>query len=66
MKALRKLFGQDDKFFDLLEASAAEAQSSVQLLSTLVKDPAQAPTLDEFIHRRRRDKRITEEITASI
>lgn len=66
MKALRKLLGHDDKFFDLLEASALEAQSSVQLLAALVKNPEQAPTLDEFIHRRRNDKRITEEITESL
>ena len=66
MKILRKLLGHDDKFFDLLEASALEAQSSVQLLATLVKNPEQAPPLDEFIHRRRKDKRITEEITESL
>jgi uncharacterized protein len=66
MKALRKLLGQDDKFFDLLEASASEARSSVQLLANLVKNPEQAPALDEFIHRRRKDKRITEEITENL
>jgi len=66
MKALRKLLGQDDKFFDLLEASALEAKSSVQLLADLVKNPNQMPAMDEFIRRRREDKRITEEITESL
>ena len=66
MKALRKLLGHDDKFFDLLEASALEAQGSVQLLATLVKSPDKVPTLDDFILTRRKDKRITEEITEAL
>jgi uncharacterized protein Yka (UPF0111/DUF47 family) len=64
--ALRKLLGYEDKFFTLLEASAQEAQSSVQLLATLVRDRDQVPTLDEFMHARRKDKRITEEITEEL
>ena len=66
MKALRRLFGYDDKFFNLLEASAAEAQTSVQLLAQMVSQPAQLPTLDEFILSRRKDKRITENITEEL
>ena len=66
MKALRKLLGYDDKFFDLLESSALEAQGSVQLLATLVKSPDQVPSLDDFILTRRKDKRITEEITEAL
>jgi uncharacterized protein len=63
MNALRKLLGHDDKFFNLLEASAAEALTSVQLLGNLLKAPANAEGLDEFVQTRRKDKRITEEIT---
>jgi uncharacterized protein Yka (UPF0111/DUF47 family) len=63
---LRKLFGHDDKFFDLLEASAVEAQSSVQLLVNMLKNREQTPTLDEFVHTRRKDKRITEELTEEL
>jgi len=63
---LRKLLGHDDKFFDLLEASAVEAQSSVQLLVNMLKNPAGVPTLDEFVHARRKDKRITEKITEEL
>jgi len=63
---LRKLLGHDDKFFDLLESSAVEAQSSVQLLANMLKTPDAAPTLDEFVQTRRKDKRITEEITEEL
>ncbi len=66
MKALRRLFGYDDKFFDLLEASAVEAQNSVQLLVQMISQPAGLPTLDEFILSRRKDKRITENITEEL
>jgi uncharacterized protein len=63
---LRKLFGHDDKFFDLLESSAVEAQGSVQLLVNMLKEPEKTPTLDEFVQTRRKDKRITEEITEEL
>lgn len=66
MNYLRRLLGYDDKFFDLLEASALEAQSSVQLLANLVKHPEGVPTLDDFAQTRRKDKRITEEITEEL
>jgi hypothetical protein len=58
--------GYDDKFFELLESSAVEAQSSVQLLVAMLKTPDQVPTLDEFIQTRRKDKRITEQITEQL
>jgi uncharacterized protein Yka (UPF0111/DUF47 family) len=60
------MLGYDDQFFNLLEASAREAQSSVQLLAALVRNPGQMPSLDEFIQSRRKDKRITEEITEAL
>lgn len=66
LSALRRMFGYEDKFFTLLEASAREAQSSVQLLATLLRESDRIPTLDEFIHTRRKDKRITEEITEEL
>ena len=62
MKTLRKLLGYDDKFFDLLEASATEAQGSVQLLVELLRDSTKCPTMDAFVQTRRKDKRITEQI----
>jgi len=35
MFSLQRLLGKEDKFFDLLEASAAQARSSVQTLVRL-------------------------------
>lgn len=66
MNPLRKLLGYDDKFFNLLEASAEEAQSSVQLLVSMLKKANGMPTLDEFIQTRRKDKQITEEISEQL
>lgn len=66
MNAFRKLLGYDDKFFNLLEASAAEAQSSVQLLVGMIKKANGMPSLDEFIQTRRKDKQITEEISEQL
>ncbi|MBU6401631.1 MAG: DUF47 family protein [Verrucomicrobia bacterium] len=66
MFSLQKLLGKEDKFFDLLEASAEEARSSVQALLKFVKNPDQLKTLDEFISSRRNEKRITGEITETL
>ena len=66
MKSLRKLLGYDDKFFDLLEASAQEAQNSVQLLVAMLQQKENAQPLEEFAATRRKDKHITEEITEQL
>jgi uncharacterized protein Yka (UPF0111/DUF47 family) len=69
MFSLRKLFGKEEKFFDLLEASAEEARASaVQLTRFLQARAASGPpwNLDEFIQSRRKDKRITQKITEEL
>lgn len=66
MNALKKLMGQDEKFFDLLEASAREAQISVKLLTDLLRHPGASHELVEFTTARRKDKKITEEITEEL
>ena len=66
MKALRKLLGYDDRFYDLLEASALEAQGSVRLLVDILKSQDGTSTLDDIVQKRRKDKRITEEITEQL
>lgn len=66
MKWFRKLLGYDDKFFDLLEASAAQAQSSVVLLVALLGRRDEAPSLDAFVQSRRNEKLINEEITEQL
>ena len=66
MFSLQKLLGKEDKFFDLLEASAEEARSSVRALIKFIGNPDQLKTLDEFISSRRNEKRITAEITEAL
>ncbi|MEI6972069.1 MAG: DUF47 family protein, partial [bacterium] len=62
----RKVLGRDDKFFGLLDSSAAEAQNSVRLLVDMIRSPAGEVTLDGFVQARRNDKRITEQITEEL
>lgn len=63
MFSLQKLLGKDDKFFDLLQASAEEGLHSVGALKRILTNPSVTPTLDEFIASRRKDKAITHEIS---
>src|SRR5438552_3208949 len=62
MFSLQKLFGHDDKFFKLLEASAEECRASVQALRRVVSKIGGSSTLDEFVASRRKGKQITTEI----
>ncbi|HEY9250489.1 MAG TPA: DUF47 family protein [Rariglobus sp.] len=69
MLSLKKLFGKDEKFYDLLEASAEEALTSTKLLTSYLqrsKAFTAASDLDEFIQSRRKDKRITQQITEEL
>lgn len=66
MNFFKKLLGYDDKFFVLLEASAAEAQSSVQLLVNMIRQPETISSIEEFAQARRKDKKITEKITEEL
>src|SRR5438034_11253231 len=66
MFSLQKILGKEDKFFSLLEASAQEARTSVQALVKLSQGSNQPAVLDEFAHSRRKDKKITEEISAAV
>lgn len=62
MFSLQKLFSHDDKFFDLLEASADEALSLTRLLVELLRNRRESQPLDDFAKARGKDKLITEEI----
>lgn len=62
MFSLQKLLGKEDKFFDLLEASAREGCSSVEALKKLIQSPETTKSLEDFILSRRRDKAITAQI----
>ncbi len=66
MFSLQKLLGQEDKFFDLLEASAEEGRASVQALLKLVQSAAEARTLNEFVVSRQKEKRIADQISEAV
>jgi uncharacterized protein Yka (UPF0111/DUF47 family) len=61
MFSLQKIFGKDEQFLDLLEASAEECQVSVQAIKHILA-PGAALALDEFIASRRKGKKVTNEI----
>lgn len=66
MFSLQKLLGKEDKFFDLLEASADEGRASVQALLKLVKGAVESRTLEDFVTSRRKEKRIAAEISEAV
>ena len=59
MISIQTLLGKEDEFFDLLEASAAEAHTSVVALRKCLANPEMLTRMDEFITTRRKDKAIT-------
>jgi uncharacterized protein Yka (UPF0111/DUF47 family) len=69
MFSLKTLFGKDQKFYDLLEASAEESLTSTKLLASYLQRSESymsSGDLDDFIQSRRKDKRITNEITEEL
>jgi uncharacterized protein len=68
MISLKRLLGQDDKFYDLLENSADEAKGSAALLVKLLPGITgrAEESVAELEQSRRRHKRITTEITKQL
>ena len=66
MFSVQKLFGKDDKFFALLEASAEEARHSVQALTQILSHPNVTLKLEDFHKTKETDKKITEQISEAI
>ncbi len=68
MISFKKLLGKEEKFYDLLEASADEAKVSAGLLAKILanESSAQASSIHEIIQTRRKDKRITQQITEEL
>src|SRR6266480_2603449 len=69
MLSIQKILGHDGKFYDLLEASAQQADTSVHHLVGLLEKLQQNETpenLEQFAHSRREDKRITQELTEQL
>lgn len=68
MISIKKLLGKEEKFYDLLDASAEEAKFAVGLLAKiLAQDGAtHATSIHDIIQSRRKDKRITQQITEEL
>ncbi len=66
MFSLQKLFGKDDTFFDLLEASAQESRQSILALNRVLSNPTKIPSLAEFHQSKEADKKITEQISEAL
>ncbi len=62
MISIQRLFGKEDRFFDLLVASAGEARQSIEGLTHILRHE-KAPSLGEFAEVRKKDKLITQEIS---
>src|SRR3954469_8266231 len=69
MFSIGKFLGHDERFYDLLEASAQQADSSfhhlIDLLAKLEKSES-ASNLAAFAESRREDKRITQQLTEEL
>jgi len=69
MISIGRFLGQDQKFYDLLEASAQQADTSVHHLVDLlakIDNKSSAPDLAAFAQSRREDKRITQQLTEEL
>jgi uncharacterized protein len=69
MNALKQLFGRDYRFYDLLDASAAEAQTSAELLLKLTTQfgmPEEEATIADIAQSRRRHKKHAQGITQEL
>ena len=66
MFSLQTIFGQGDKFYGLLEASADAARQSARALIALSKQKTPNPSLDEFRLARRREKQVFNDISAEL
>jgi uncharacterized protein len=66
MFSLQALFGKGDRFFQLLEASAEEAQESVGFLIQLLRSPSARKNLDELVLTRRKEKKIALQISEEL
>lgn len=68
MISLKKLLGKEEKFYDLLEASADEAKMSAAVLAKILTEDGSTPasSIHDIIQTRRKDKRITQQITEEL
>jgi len=62
MISIQRLFGKEDRFFELLLASAGEAHESIDFLTDILRHEKEH-SLNEFAAVRKKDKQITKEIS---
>jgi uncharacterized protein len=64
--SLQRLLSRDDKFFDLMEGSVAEARAAIQGVVRLLQAPPEQRTLEAFIAPRRKEKSLAVELTEQL
>lgn len=63
MFSIQRLFSKGDRFQELLEAAARESHETVRLVIELMKSPRHTQNLDDLIIARRKEKKISEQIS---
>jgi len=66
MISLQKLFGKDDLFFSLLEASAEQGRNSIHGLNNILAKPWEETSVTAFHQSKEADKRITDQINQAL
>jgi uncharacterized protein Yka (UPF0111/DUF47 family) len=66
MFSIQQLFGKGDRFQGLLEAAARETDQSVRLAIEMMKSPRNTQNLDDLIITRRKEKKISEQISSEL
>ena len=66
MFSLQTIFGKGDRFFALLQDSAAAALDATRALLALVERKANQPSLEEFRLARERERKVAEEIRTEL
>ena len=66
MFSIQQLFSKGDRFQELLEAAAQESRESVRLVIELIKAPRNTQNLDDLILSRRKEKKISEQISTDL
>ena len=66
MFSLQTIFGKGDKFYGLLEASAAAARESTRALGELLATPAPQRSLEKFKLARQQEKKLAAQISQEL
>jgi uncharacterized protein Yka (UPF0111/DUF47 family) len=66
MFSLQTIFGKGDKFYSLLDASAEAARDSAAALVRMFRARPLAPSLDEFMLARKREKDLSAQISQEL